>query len=150
MIRTNRLHFAFVLACVLSSVALAQRGGEVVAIDESKFRRGDPNYERPKMESAKVFLYPQGFHPKEVTFTAGLVNMHVHNRSGVEDLPLILERKSDSPRPQDVLRSERTGKDSQKWYGDAELPQGEYRLRVEDRPLWSLDVHVLAEPQIKR
>lgn len=119
-------------------------------MDESKLRRGDPGYERPKMESARVTLHPHGFHPKEVTFTAGLINLQVRNRSGLDDLPLVFERKSANRTPQDVIRNERTVKGRSRWEGDAELPAGEYVLRVDGRPEWTVDVHVLAEPALKR
>jgi len=48
------------------------------------------------------------------------------------------------------VRNERSGKGRSKWSGDAELPPGEYQLRVDGRPEWRVDVHVLPEPQFKR
>ncbi len=139
------------IALLISSTAptVSVLSGQVT-VDEEKLRRGGSSYERPKMESARVVLYPQGFYPQEVTFTAGLVNLLVHNRSGVEELPLVLELNVAAPTAQDVLKSESLAPSQNKWSGDAVLPEGEYRLRVEGRPKWSCDVHVLAAPKVTR
>lgn len=79
-----------------------------------------------------VTVTPTGFDPAEITRPAGRFILSVENRSGLEEVTLVLSDGAG----QELLR-ERVPRDQIDWSGTLDLAAGDYLLSEEGHPGWA-------------
>jgi hypothetical protein len=84
------------------------------------------------IEDVSLTLREDGFHPPEVTVTAGRFLLSLDNRSGVEVVTLRLAVESG-----EVLRDIPVPKDAADWAEQVDLAAGSYLLTEINHPGWA-------------
>jgi hypothetical protein len=80
-------------------------------------------------------VYPNGFAPPEITANPGIYTFIVHNRTGLPDFRLRLDRQNG-----ERLSEVRTNK--RRWNGRFDLKPGTYVLSVAEHPAWQCVITV--------
>ena len=84
-----------------------------------------------RLEAARVTLRPTGFEPEQITRPAGRFLLAVNDRSGKEDVTLLLVQGT-GDRLNEVRMRERARK--HEWRQVVNLPPGRYELREASNP----------------
>jgi hypothetical protein len=83
-----------------------------------------------------LVIRPLGFEPDQMSLPAGRIFFSVHNRTGLSDLNLQLDRGSSAVRTVPLQRSK------QAWRGIVELTPGNYVVSVRENPRWVCQIRV--------
>lgn len=100
----------------------------------------DPN----RTEALTVVVRPDGFGESKICVPAGRYSLSIFNRSGIDDLPLTLDRMAGESSAV-VNQALRNGKADAKTSHLVErlvLTKGSYRVQVPTRPTWVLRIEV--------
>lgn len=87
-----------------------------------------------------VTVTPTGFEPAELTRPAGRFILSVENRSGLEEVTLVLRDQAG----QELLR-QRVPRERLDWSGPLDLPAGAYLLAEEGHPGWACALTLTAD-----
>lgn len=107
--------------------AVANMRDEVAPPLTSLKAQGGPPGERVEIEL--VTILPDGFHPEEITRPKGVFIIAVENRSGLEDIELLLDREAGSR-----LRQVRIPVNKLNWKEGLDLTPGRYVLTEATNP----------------
>jgi hypothetical protein len=84
-----------------------------------------------KPEVSVITLFPQGFHPREITKDQGHLILIVSNNTGLGDVSLNLDKQAGNR-----LRAARVDSGRPYWGDVFDLPAGVYTLSEESHPEW--------------
>ncbi len=92
---------------------------------------------RSKRIAVRTTIYPTGFEPEEFNCPAGRVHLYIRNRTGLEDVSVILEKVS-GERVHDVRMKDGELDSSQ----IVNLAPGQYRLREANNSTWVCNINI--------
>lgn len=90
-----------------------------------------------RVEVELITLHPSGFHPVEITRPPGLFILAVENRSGLDEVELMLDREAGSRLYQAQVRRRKP-----KWHQSLDLAPGRYILTEASDPEWKCYIDI--------
>jgi hypothetical protein len=91
------------------------------------------------LEAELIVLRPSGFEPVEITRPAGEFLLTFHNRSGLEEVNLLINLESGA-----TLREERIPLERPNWRRVVAIPPGRYVITEANHPDWVCRVTITA------
>lgn len=135
---SSRPHRSLAIASTFFILTTAASFGQLSIQRPNKVH--NPN----RTEALTIIVRPSGFGESEIRVPAGRYSLSVFNRSGIDDLPIVLERMAGerSPTVEQALRNDRADVRLSRFVDRRMLTKGSYRVRIPTHPKWVLKIEV--------